>query len=306
MTTVPALSLTAVPGRRKATIELAQQIERQGFSGIFVPSPSDPLAFCEALAFATNEIPFATGIMPIYFRQAQDVAATVSFIHEISDGRFTFGIGVSHGQELKARGMQPSKTPLADTRDFVAALKAAPRVGQLPPIMLAALRSKMIALADEIAQGIILANGIRSHMHRALANLSEEHCSAEDFMVANLIPVCISEDVEAARACNLNRIAPYVHFPNYRNYWKEAGYQEEMRAVEQAIASGDLERIPRFLTDRWLDDITLSGTAAQVREGVEAWVEAGVSTPILSPASINGGQMVAYAEFLEAYKVGAP
>lgn len=305
MTTVPALSLTAVPGRRKATIELAQQIERRGFSGIFVPSPSDPLAFCEALAFATHEIPFATGIMPIYFRQAQDVANTVSFIHEVSDGRFTFGIGVSHGPELKTRGLAPSKRPLADTQKFVEDLKATPRAGLLPPIMLAALRSKMVALADEIAQGIILANGVRSHMRSALTNLSDEHRSSHDFVVANLIPVCISDDVEAARACNLKRIAPYVHFPNYRNYWKEAGYQEEMLAIEQAIASGDLERIPRFLTDRWLDDITLSGTVAQVREGVEAWVEAGVKTPILSPASINGGQMVAYAEFLEAYRLEA-
>ena len=298
---MPALSLTAVPGRRKATIELAQEIERRGFSRIFVPSPSDPLALCEALAFATKEIPFATGIMPIYFRHAQEVANTVSFIHEISDGRFHFGIGVSHGPELKRRGIPTSNTPVADTRDFVEALRAAPRIGELPPVVIAALRSKMTALAGEIAQGVILANGVRSNMQYALSMLPEALRSNQDFMVANMIPVCISDDVEAARACNLKRVAPYVHLPNYRNYWKEAGYQEEMLAIEKAIAAGDLDSIPRFLTGRWIDDISLSGTALDVREGFEAWLDAGVNTPVLSPASINGGQMVAYAEFLEAY-----
>ena len=49
MTRMPALSLAAVPGRRKATIELAREIERRGFTGIFGPSLGDSLALCEAL-----------------------------------------------------------------------------------------------------------------------------------------------------------------------------------------------------------------------------------------------------------------
>lgn len=69
MTRMPALSLAAVPGRRKATIELAVEIEKRGFSGIFAPSMGDSMALCEALAFTTNEIVFGTSIMPIYFRQ---------------------------------------------------------------------------------------------------------------------------------------------------------------------------------------------------------------------------------------------
>jgi alkanesulfonate monooxygenase SsuD/methylene tetrahydromethanopterin reductase-like flavin-dependent oxidoreductase (luciferase family) len=104
MTRMPALSLAAVPGRRKATIELAVEIEKRGFSGIFAPSMGDSMALCEALAFATNEIIFGTSIMPIYFRQVADFAQTASFIHEVSDGRFRFGIGVSHEPALRSRG----------------------------------------------------------------------------------------------------------------------------------------------------------------------------------------------------------
>ena len=47
-----------------------------------------------------------------------------------------------------------------------------------------------------------------------------------------------------------------------------------------------------FLTDRWLADTTLFGTAEMVRDGVEAWFDAGIKTPIIVPSSASGGQMV--------------
>ena len=51
--------------------------------------------------------------------------------------------------------------------------------------------------------------------------------------------------------------------PYYRNYWKEAGYEEEMNAVETALAEGRNDDVPKYLTDRWLSDVTLSGAAVQ-------------------------------------------
>jgi alkanesulfonate monooxygenase SsuD/methylene tetrahydromethanopterin reductase-like flavin-dependent oxidoreductase (luciferase family) len=55
------------------------------------------------------------------------------------------------------------------------------------------------------------------------------------------------------------------------------------------------------LTDRWLADTTLAGSASAVREGIEAWFDAGIKTPIIVPSSTNGGQMVAFEEFLSIY-----
>ena len=170
---MPALSLAAIPGRRRATIELATEIENRGFSGIYGPSLGDSLALCEALAFATKKISFGTSIMPLYFRQVIDFASTASFIHEISNGRFRFGVGVSHGPMLDSRGIVSGK-PLSDTRKFVEELRQAPRVGELPPIILATLRKKMIALAEEIGQGMVFANGARSHMQDSLSVISDD------------------------------------------------------------------------------------------------------------------------------------
>lgn len=300
MTRMPALSLAAVPGRRKATIELATEIEKRGFSGIYGPSLGDSLALCEALAFATNEITFGTSIMPIYFRQVPDYAQTVSFIHEVSDGRFRFGIGVSHAPALKQRGITGGK-PLSDTRQFVEELRAVPRAGELPPIVLATLRKKMIALSEEIAEGMVFANGARSYMGESLKAVSDDARASDDFFIGDMIPTCISDDIEAAKAVNRKTLTSYAMLPNYRNYWKEAGYLEEMEGIEKAIDAKDFDAIPHFLTDRWLADTTLFGTASEVRDGVEAWFDAGIKTPILVPSSANGGQMKAFEELLAIY-----
>lgn len=300
MTRMPALSLAAVPGRRKATIELATEIEKRGFSGIYGPSLGDSLALCEALAFATNEITFGTSIMPIYFRQVADYAQTVSFIHEISDGRFRFGIGVSHAPALKQRGISGGK-PLSDTREFVEQLRAVPRAGELPPIVLATLRQKMIALSEEISEGMVFANGARSHMSESLTAISDSAKASDDFFIGDMIPTCISDDVEAAKAVNRKTLTSYAMLPNYRNYWKEAGYVEEMEGIEKAIEAKDFDQVPHFLTDKWLADTTLFGSASEVRDGVEAWFDAGIKTPILVPSSANGGQMKAFEEMLAIF-----
>ncbi len=297
---MPALSLAAVPGRRKATISLATEIEKKGFSGIYGPSLGDSMALCEALAFATNEIVFGTSIMPIYFRQVPDYASTASFIHEVSNGRFRFGIGVSHAPALEARGLSAGK-PLTDTRNFVKELRNVPRTGELPPIVLATLRKKMIALSEEIAEGMVFANGARSHMQESLKAVSDEVRSSDDFFIGDMIPTCISDDIEAAKAVNRKTLSSYAMLPNYRNYWKEAGYQEEMEGIEKAINDGERDKIPYFLTDKWLADTTLFGSATQVRDGVEAWFDAGIKTPILVPSSANGGQMVAFEEMFAIY-----
>jgi hypothetical protein len=89
--------------------------------------------------------------------------------------------------------------------------------------------------------------------------------------------------------------------PNYRNYWKEAGYVEEMTAIEKALGRGQSDGLTGLMSDRWLADVTLFGSAAEVRDGVEAWREAGVSTPILVPSSAHGNQMNAFEELFTAF-----
>jgi len=302
MTNKPSVSLVAVAGRRRATLELAQRLEQEGFGGIYCPSPGDGLALCEALALTTREIPLGTSIANIYTRHPVDYAQTAAVIHELSGGRFRFGIGVSHGPTHQRLGLKVGR-PLEETRTFVEAVRAAaPQVGGLPPIVLATLRRRMVELAGEIAQGAVWANGARSHMKESLRHLPGAALADPAFFIGDMLPTCIDDDRAAAATVLRRPLTSYVKLPNYQNYWIEAGYAEEMEAIRAAIASKQEDTIPSLMSDRWLRDVTLFGSAAEVREGVEAWRATGVRTVILVPSSTTGGQMKAFEELIAALR----
>ena len=145
--TLPAISLVAVPGRRRLTIDIARDIERRGFAGIFSPSMFGNMSLCEALAWNTERMAFGTAIAPIYARTVQDFAQSAAFMHEVSGGRFRLGIGVAHAPSHVRMGVTVGK-PLGDTRSFVERFRAQEGLGALPPIIIAALRRKMVVLQD--------------------------------------------------------------------------------------------------------------------------------------------------------------
>ncbi|MCX7617510.1 LLM class flavin-dependent oxidoreductase [Tepidiforma sp.] len=297
----PAVALAAAVGRRKWTVETAKQLEAAGFAGIYCASFGDGMGLCLSIAHATSTIKFGTSIIPIYYRVPFDLAQSAAYIHEISDGRFYLGIGVSHAPANARIGAKPGK-PLSDMRQYVEAMRAASQqVGPLPPIVLATLRTKMVELAVEIAEGAVWANAARSHMPESLAHIPAEKREG-DFFIGDMIPMCIDDDDPAAAAKVMKRVLTgYVMLPNYRNYWKEAGYVEEMEAIEAALARGDREALPGLMSERWLSDCTLYGTRKQVLEGLEQWFAAGVKTPIVVPSSTKGGQVKAFEELFAAF-----
>ena len=299
-TPLPALNLIAEPGRRRATLDLAREIERRGFAGISVSSSYANLAQCTALALATERITFATAIAPIYAQTVEEFAHGAAYIHEVSGGRFQFGIGVAHGPSHVRMGVTPGK-PLGDIRAFVAKYRSYDNIGGLPPIVLATLRRRMIALAAEIADGMVFSGGSRAHMAQSLAVLPAATRDDPAFFIGNRIRTCISDDVAEAKAVLRRTMLHYAFLPYYRNYWREAGYAEEMAAIERAISDGRDDEVPRYLTDRWLADITLFGPPAAIRDGVAAWREAGIRTPVLVPLSADGDQITALRQAFDAF-----
>jgi alkanesulfonate monooxygenase SsuD/methylene tetrahydromethanopterin reductase-like flavin-dependent oxidoreductase (luciferase family) len=297
---LPALNLIATPGRRRATLDMAREIERRGFVQIQVSSSFANMAQCTGLAFATERISFATAIAPIYAQTVEEFAHSAAYIHEISGGRFQFGIGVAHGPSHVRMGVTPGK-PLADIRAFVAKFKSYDTIGGLPPVILAALRKRMVALAGEIAEGLVFSGGSRAHMAESLAVLPPEKRNDANFFIGNRIRTCICDDAAEAKAVLRQTMRHYTDLPYYRNYWKEAGYVEEMNAIEAALAAGRIDEVPRYLTDRWLGDVTLFGPAATVRDGLDAWREAGIRTPVIVPLSADGDQNTALAQAFAAF-----
>ena len=167
-----------------------------------------------------------------------------SFVHEISGGRFRFGIGVSHGPAHQRLGVKPGK-PLEDIRKFVADLReGAKTAGDLPPVVLATLRQRMVALAAEIAQGAVWANAARSHMAASLRHLPE--ATAEGPRLLHRQHGADGGVRRSCRRCGSESQDPRQlrQAPNYQNYWiggglrgGDAGHPQGHRARARTTAS---------------------------------------------------------------------
>ena len=105
----------------------------------------------------------ATSIQPIYLRHALDLGGHAAYLHEISDGRFRLGLGVTHHMVHNRLGVTVGK-PLEDMREYVVGLRRVEKsAGPLPPIVLATLRDRMLDLSLEISEGAVWANAAFRH-----------------------------------------------------------------------------------------------------------------------------------------------
>lgn len=299
---MPAISLVASPTRRGSVLQLAAEAERRGFTHVACPSLGAAMPLCTSLAHSTSTLSYFTSIQPIYLAHPVEAGNTASHIHEVSGGRFAFGIGVSHGPVTQRLGVTTGK-PLSDIRDFVTAMRANEKFGgALPPIYLATLRDKMLDLAVEIADGALWANASLRGIPTQVSRIPESRRG--NFFMANMIPTVIADDIEAARAVNRRTLVMYASLPNYRNYWRAVGHASQVDRFESVLAATPREKLGEALvaamSDEWLDDCTISGPADHVRERIAAWWRTGVM-PVAVMSAIDGGQAKGVAKLFDAY-----
>jgi alkanesulfonate monooxygenase SsuD/methylene tetrahydromethanopterin reductase-like flavin-dependent oxidoreductase (luciferase family) len=298
----PAVSMVAPAKKRHAILELARRAEELRFAGIACPSLGATMGLCVSLAHSTNEIKFWTSIQPIYYSHAIEMANTAAHIHEVSNGRFGLGLGVSHGPVIDRLGATTA-TPLADIKNYLATMKTQERFsGELPPIYLAALRNKMLQLAGEVSNGAIWANASRKSISAQVELLPNSRRT--EMFLANMIPTVIDDNIEAARAIHRKTLVGYVTLPNYRNYWRTCGYGEQIDAFEKILSESAKEsrnaEIISAMDNSWLDDCTISGDVDTVRERLYGWSQIGV-LPIAVMSSTSGGQAQAIGQLFDAF-----
>lgn len=294
---LPALSIVASPGKRQQILDLALEAETRGFPALACPTLGGALGLCVSLAHVTQDIRFFTAIQGIYGTAGNEIGSLAAHIHEVSGSRFALGLGVSHEPMVKRLGVDMGP-PLSDMRSFVDDLRNNEKYsGSLPPVYLAAMRNRMVDLAVEIAQGSLWANASFRYASTQVGRVPPERLG-EGFYLANMIPTVIDNDRAAAAAVNRKTMSVYVRLPNYRNYWKAAGYVEEMEAIEAAIAAGNRNDHASLMSDAWLADCTLFGTPNEIRDGLERWYDVGIQ-PIAVMSSTSGGQVKAINELFE-------
>ena len=299
----PGIFVYAVPGQRKALIEVARELDRRGFPFLYASHGSAPaiepeassegvvrpyegtavwqdaLTHALALGMATERISLVTAIEVTYHRMPHEMAAIANYINEVCDGRFILGIGPGHSEILSPFQVTMEK-PLAHMRRYVEAMRASVGNGPMPPLVFAALRQKMVALAGELADGVIWANCCRSQLGRSLSVVPA--AKRERFIVGDVAPAYVSEDRGEALAAVRLALTNYMTLRNYQNYFIECGYGDEVEQARAAIARDDHAAVAAAVSERMADDIGIYGTPADVRKRVAAFQEAGMNQLCLS------------------------
>lgn len=228
----------------------AAEIEALGYPALwFGETPVNKEAFVHAgiLLAATRRIALATGIASIYARDPAATNAAANALAEAYPGRFVLGLGVSHAPSVQQRGHAYGR-PVQAMREYLDALDRADYRAPAPerpaPVVLAALRRRMLELA-------------RDRTHGAHPYLVTPSHTARARVVLGAAPVLAPEqgfvlETDPARARTVARehLANYLKLPNYTRSWREDGFGDSDfagggsdRLVDALIAWGDTDAI---------------------------------------------------------------
>jgi len=239
-------------------IALAQRLEQQGYGALWVPEAfgRDPFVLLTLLARETTKLKLATGIANIYARDAMAMNAARLSLQEISGGRLVLGLGVSHAEIVTPMRHHDYGKPVATMRRYFEAMNGAsygaPRPAQAVPVILAALREKMLGLAAEIADGAHPYFVTPEHTARARAILGP------DKLLAPEQKVLLVKDATEARRLARQYMALYLGLQNYRNNLLWLGFTESDfenggsdRLVDAIVAWGDETAIRKRIEAHW-------------------------------------------------------
>jgi probable F420-dependent oxidoreductase len=255
-------------------VRFAGQIEAWGYGALWIPEAvgREPFSLVGYLAARTQRLVLATGIANIYARDAVTMRATRETLAEASDGRFVLGLGVSHAPMVAGLRKHEYGKPVATMRGYLEAMDAAVYMGPRPkepaPIVLAALRPKMLELAAQKAAGAHPYFVTPEHTARARKILGK------DRLLCPEQKVLLETDPAKARAIARANMKIYLGLPNYQNNLKWLGYSDA------DIADGG--------SDRLVDAIVAWGDEKQIRDRIQAHLDAGADHVCIQPFRADG------------------
>ncbi len=312
--------------------DCAERAEALGYESAWVAEGhgGDQFAILAACALRTRRIRLGTAISSVFVRTAPTIAMAAATVDELSGGRFVLGLGSSHRVQVGPEHGVEYARPLDRIRDTVAIVRTLlrehdvshagetvrierfnlwfrPLRGELP-VYLSALFPKMLELTGEIADGVILtrstlatAAAARARIAAGAARAGRDAAAIE---ITSLLPASVSSDRETALAAARPGLAFYAgFFPRYNRLLAESGFPEEAAAVARAWAAGDSAGAARAVTDDMIAATGIAGTAAECRDRLDAYRDAGLDLPIISPFARGPD---AKERFLAAIEASAP
>jgi probable F420-dependent oxidoreductase len=235
----------------------AAEIEQLGYAALwFGEAPGGKEAFSRAMGLlaATDHLVIATGIASVWGRDPLNAASAIRTIAESHPGRFIAGLGVSHPPAVAARGAE-YRSPLATMRAYLAAMQSVEHRSPAPPepapVVLAALRPRMLELARDAAAGAHPYFVPVEHTRRARQILGPGRMLAPELAV-----VLEADQTEARRLARTHTGSFYLGAPNYAENLRWLGFTDADLAgdgsdalVDAVVAWGDEQAIVGRITE---------------------------------------------------------
>ena len=288
-------------------VRLAEEL---GYESVYVTHTSgrESLTVLTAYAAATERIRVGTGVVPIYTRTPATMAQTAATIADISGGRLVLGLGISHRPVVEGWHGQTIDKPVAEMREYLSIVRAILRGEDPPPgekwrtgfhltgvdprpeipIYMAALSPRMLRLAGEIADGVILWLCAPGYIRDVVvpevrAGREKAGKTLEGFDIVAAVPSAVVADPADAWAAMRRDLLTYFSLPFYRAMIEGSGFGEDIAAFDAAAGAGDGDAMQAAISDGFLDALTAVGDEDAVRAGVQRYLDAGATSPGVGP-----------------------
>jgi probable F420-dependent oxidoreductase len=294
--------------------EIVQRAEAAGYTDLWslevdATDAFSPLAF---VAGSTERMRLGTAIAGTFTRGPMTLAMSAAAMAEAAPGRFVLGLGTSSSAIAETWNGIPFAKPYTRTRDVLRAVRTAlagervtvdtstthvnnfrltrPVSGRVP-IYLAALRERMLRLAGAEADGVIInwlaPDDVPTVLHEVRTGAEEAGRDPDEIEVVSRLFVCVSDDVTAARQIARRYIAAYLTVPVYAEFHRWLGRGDALKPMLDAWNAGDRRGALAVIPDEVVDAVFIAGDAATCRTRIQAYVDAGVQTPVVYPIPLS-------------------
>jgi probable F420-dependent oxidoreductase len=284
-------------------VDVARRAEALGYDRLWAAEAgtNDAFGLLTACAAATGRIGLATGVVPIQTRTPSLMAQCAATLHDASGGRFMLGVGVSSPTIVERWNGARYDRPLERVREYLQVVRPLlageklSRPSELYPVdgyrllmhvpsppprlLLGALNPGMLRAAGEVADGAVL-NWIGAHAVPAALAVVAEGAGSEQKHNPCFVRVCVTDDVDSARAWARREVMGYVIVDAYRRAFRAQGWGEVCDTAMAAWDAGDRKAAAGSLPDAFVDSLCLAGSATEVRARFEEFRVAGVDEPV--------------------------
>ncbi|MCU1353402.1 MAG: putative F420-dependent oxidoreductase, Rv3093c family [Acidimicrobiales bacterium] len=288
----------------QVAVSTAQRAEALGYRSFWTAETTGPEAFSllAAAGAAAPSLDLGTGVLALQLRTPMVVAMGAATLQALQPDRdILIGIGISSPVVTQRwHSAAYGDRPLERVREYVTLVKQClsgervdfsgdfyqvkgfrlgVRLGdRKPKVVVGALNPKMLRLAGEVADGVLLNYLPASHVPWSV----EQVRAGGEATVYAYVHAGVSErehGVDLAR----RDLFSYAVVDAYARNFERAGFTDEVAAIRERHAAGDRDGALAAVSDRMIDAIDVIGDAATVRKTIQAYVDGGVDVPVLMP-----------------------